>query len=331
MVSAPPSATDSARIDQPVAQPVSPEKQATVTTVIYCYRCGRPRLRDAAFCAACGSGIPAFASDRAGATEPTALPGPVLVQAARGWRAQLIWRSIAARLIVVLAAVLLAFFSYQAGRSDLLAGFGSGDLAARYIQIGNDTPGQPFDVAVDTLSANVTVAPAAQASDQEQCSGGPSISENFESGDFPKDAFVGVANDGQAVVQQGTKHEGKYAALVSSTDSKGSYAYVRFGICPGTALDVSADFWIEREGAGLGNVPLFRIFRQDGSRVMSLYRQNGAGDRLFIQVGNNYSQTIGRLPLHTWSTITLHISYPKGTVRVVELIVDGNLVYNSSR
>jgi hypothetical protein len=254
----------------------------------------------------------------------------VAVQRRQPWYAQLNRQFLIRRLALVLAVVGVAAVAYQAGRNDMLAGFWNGGLTASYVQIGNDTPGQPFALAVDNLSADVSIASTPQASGAPTCDGS-TIREGFESGEFPNSAFVGVAVDGEADVQPAIKRDGQYAALASSTDTKGSYAYVRFGICPGTALDVSADFWIEREGAAAGNVPLFRIFRGDGSRLMSVFRQNGAGDRLFIQVGDDYQRTIGVLPLHTWSTIALHASYPKGTIRLVELIVDGKLVYNTGR
>jgi hypothetical protein len=156
------------------------------------------------------------------------------------------------------------------------------------------------------------------------------LAEDFEQGEWPAVATVQTVGDGIAEVRQDTGRA-THVSRLTSAGSAGSFAYVRFGICSGAALDATAEFLVEAEGPAGANVPLFRVFSGDGSRLVSLYRQNAAGDRLYIQVGDEYAQTFGRLPLGTWAIVSLHVSYPEGRVRNIEVIVDGRLVYSATR
>src|SRR5689334_6211989 len=50
---------------------------------------------------------------------------------------------------LLVTAGLIAAGSYQAGRSDLLGSLTGPDAVPRIVQIGSDTPGQPFGLLVD--------------------------------------------------------------------------------------------------------------------------------------------------------------------------------------
>jgi hypothetical protein len=223
-------------------------------------------------------------------------------------------------------AGLIAAGSYQAGRMDLLGSLTGPDAVPRIVQIGSDTPGQPFGLLVDNLTTTVTV-PVGVRVPNASCPAASS-SQSFESGALPATASIRTVGDGVARVVQGPAGNTTQVAELSSTTTKGSYAYYRLDLCQGTAMDVTADFLVAREGQTAGNVPLFRLFNQDGTRLLSLYRQNGSGDRVFVQVGDRYQRTTARLPMQTWATMSLHVSYPNHRVRVIQLVMNDDLVYD---
>jgi len=256
---------------------------------------------------------PPVAADGRGAVLPSAL------------RARL--RSLALRaLVVVIAAAVLAGASYQAGRMDLFGSITGADAVPRVVQIGSDTPGQPFGLLVDNISTLVTV-PVGVRVPNNSCAA-VHTSETFESGALPASATIRTAGDGVAKVVQGPAGNPTHVAQLSSTTTRGSYAYYRLDLCQGTAMDVTADFLVSAEGQTVGNVPLFRLFNTDGTRLLSLYRQNGTGDRIFVQVRDRYQRTTARMPLQTWASMSLHVSYPNHRVRVIQLVMNDDLVYD---
>ena len=69
---------------------------------------------------------------------------------------------------------------------------------------------------------------------------------------------------------------------ISGKTTAGSYAYARKNLAT-SQLDVKAsgDFRVVSEGASGANVPMIRLFNETGTRILSLYRQNASGSKLY--------------------------------------------------
>ena len=93
--------------------------------------------------------------------------------------------------------------------------------------------------------------------------------DGFESGDFSAAGWTVVqGGDGSATVQSATVKSGTFAARLSETANTGSVAYVRKNL--GLSYDdlsVAADMQVQQEGASGGNVPFFRLYDVNGTRL----------------------------------------------------------------
>src|SRR3954452_21452890 len=98
----------------------------------YCHRCGRPRLRDASACPACGA---SFIPDESGSSDGDTTAKPVVV----GVRRKRVRSRILGVVVAALVASALVVGAYQAGRVDLLAGVVGTDPIPRIVQLGTDT------------------------------------------------------------------------------------------------------------------------------------------------------------------------------------------------
>jgi hypothetical protein len=165
------------------------------------------------------------------------------------------------------------------------------------------------------------------------CSGGSSrgqlFADGFETGDFTAWTTVQAGPKGDARVQATTTRSGGFAAVLSASSDEGSYAYARKQL-PSAQLDLraSADFRVTAEGGGGGNVPLIRLYDSAGARMLSLYRQNAAGSRLYIQHSGIFNTTTGVLPLDTWGNVQVKV-HVNGTSSSVEVRLNGALIYQS--
>jgi len=137
--------------------------------------------------------------------------------------------------------------------------------------------------------------------------------------------------DGQALVQSSLVWSGAYAAELSATSLTGSRAYAR-AILPASEvnLTVSGYFHILTEGSSGANVTLLRLFDANGTRLLSLFRQNLARDAVYVGHSGSNVRTSGLLPLNTWSYFTLHVVTNGSGAGIIELSQDGNLIYQTS-
>jgi hypothetical protein len=156
------------------------------------------------------------------------------------------------------------------------------------------------------------------------------FADGFESGDFSAWTLVRTGGDGSATVQSSLVKTGTFAARLSETANTGSFAYVRksFGT-PQTDVTVSGDFRLLTEGASGANVPFFRLFDGAGTRLVALFRQNQAGNKVYIQQSGTNVLTSGLMPLDTWTHFDLHV-VTAGTASRIELRLNGTLVYQTS-
>ncbi len=157
------------------------------------------------------------------------------------------------------------------------------------------------------------------------------FSDGFESGDFSAWSAPNVGGDGQAIVQTGTVFAGSYAAQLSETSASGSYAYVRkYLMAPETVLRVSGDFMITEMGVSNANVPILRLFDANGNRIISLYRQNGNSNKIWIQHSGKYNSTFGKLSMNTWGHFELVVSITGPGTSTVQVYMDGSLIHEST-
>jgi hypothetical protein len=174
------------------------------------------------------------------------------------------------------------------------------------------------------LGAAVVANPSRSAT----AAGGTLFTDGFESGDFGAWSSAPVlAGDGSATVQTATVKTGTSAARFSESSSSTSSAYLRQTLSPSRSeLRVTGAFQVITEGATGGNVPLIRLFSSTGTRLISLYRQNATGGKLYVQHSGAFNATTGVLPISTWATIDLHVIVA-GATSTVEVALNGGQVY----
>lgn len=159
---------------------------------------------------------------------------------------------------------------------------------------------------------------------------GPLFADGFESGDFSSWTTVQVGPGGSAAVQGTTVRSGSWGAALSATTATGSYAYARKQLASAQLeLVASGDFQVAAEGASGGNVPLIRLYNDAGTRILSLYRQNASGSRLYVQHSGLFNTTTGVLPLGTWGHLDVRARV-NGTSSLVEVRLNGTLIHQSS-
>lgn len=156
------------------------------------------------------------------------------------------------------------------------------------------------------------------------------FSDGFESGSFSAWTAVSTGAGGTATVQSSVKKTGTYAATLAATGASTGYAQARKSLStiPKT-LTVSGDFLVKTEGAAGSNVPLLRVFTTSGTRLVSLYRQNQASNKVYVSFAGTYNQLNGTLPLNTWAQLSLRLVV-NGSASTVEVRMNGTLVYQTT-
>jgi hypothetical protein len=185
-----------------------------------------------------------------------------------------------------------------------------------------------FQVRATDLAGNTDPTPAAQT--WTTSSGAFLFGADFESGSFSQPWTVKTGADGTAAVQTVTVHGGTYAASFTETTTSGSYAYARAPL-PSTQTTLTVTGWFDvlQEGASGGNVPLLRLFDPNGTRILSLYRQNQSSDLVRINDAATATSTSGRLPLGTWAQFSLKVTVA-GTSSTILLQLNGTTIFQSA-
>jgi hypothetical protein len=157
------------------------------------------------------------------------------------------------------------------------------------------------------------------------------FSDGFESGNFSAWSLVKTGADGVALVQSGTVKTGSFAAQLSETANTGSLAYIRASLPQSeTNLTISLDIMITQEGASGANVPILRLFDSTGTRLISLYRQNLSGNRIWINHSGASISTTGLLSLNTWSHFDVHVITAGTSASSIEVYQNGTLIYQTA-
>src|SRR5207248_2986084 len=143
----------------------------------------------------------------------------------------------------------------------------------------------PSATAAPATATSTPVSPTTTPT-PTPASGATLFSDGFESGNFSAWSTVQTAVDGTATVQSSVVKSGSYAARLSETSTSGSYAYIRKTLSAAqTNLTASGDIQITQEGASSANVPILRLFDSAGNRLISLFRQNQATNKLYVGYG----------------------------------------------
>jgi hypothetical protein len=154
--------------------------------------------------------------------------------------------------------------------------------------------------------------------------------DGFESSDFSAWSQVVTGGDGTAIVQSAIVRTRSLAAQLAETSASGSKAYIRKTFSASqTELTATGDFYVVKEGASGGNVPLFRFLDPSSNRLFSVYRQNASAGSIYVGVGSSHFSTTGKLPLNTWGNVAVHV-IANGAHSTIEVKLNGVLVYSTT-
>jgi hypothetical protein len=180
-------------------------------------------------------------------------------------------------------------------------------------------------LVVFLVAATAAVSPMPGAA-----AAGTVFADGFESGSLSAWS-VRTSGSGTATVQTTRVRTGSYAVRLSSVASGNSYAYARGSLGgSGTEIVASASLYIEGEGAAGANVPLLRLFDAGGARLVSVYRQNGTANRVWVQHSGTYSVTTGTLGLGRWTRVDVRAVTAGAGGSTLEVTLDGALVYRTT-
>jgi len=127
-------------------------------------------------------------------------------------------------------------------------------------------------------------------------------------------------------LESGTARTDRGALRLSAGGDAGARAAARFALpTPQSELAVGLDLRMLAEGPEGGNVPLVRLFDAAGERILSVYRQNHRGGRVWIGIGDVHVPTSARLELETWARLDMAVRSGVDGV-TVEVRMDGRLV-----
>jgi hypothetical protein len=187
-----------------------------------------------------------------------------------------------------------------------------------------------FQVRATDAAGNTDPTPASRSWTVTDSST-PLFSDGFESSDLSAWQTV-TGGDGQAGVQSSVVKSGSYAARLSETANTGSVAYARRSLSSAqTGLTVSGDFDVLAQASGTtGNVPLLRLYDQAGTRLVSVFRQNGTSNKLYVAYGGSNYLTSGLLPLGTWARLSVRLVTAGSGASTVEVRVNEVLVHGST-
>jgi hypothetical protein len=152
-----------------------------------------------------------------------------------------------------------------------------------------------------------------------------SFSDGFESGTLAA-WQVRTTVGGQAIVDGSVVAGGTSAARLSAQGT-GSSAYIRRALTtPEPVVTVVADVQVVAEGANGSNVPLLRLFSPTGTRLLSLYRQNGNTNKVYVQHSGTTATTSARLTLGVWAHVEVRTTVATGG-STIEVLINGIRAY----
>jgi hypothetical protein len=155
------------------------------------------------------------------------------------------------------------------------------------------------------------------------------FSDGFESGNFSAWSSVQIAGDGTAAVQSAIVSTGSYAAQLTESANAGSKSYARETFSAQQDLTATGDFQVLQQGASGGNVPFFRFLDPGGTRLVSVYRQNGTSGAIGVTYEGAFHATTGKLALNTWATLSVHMT-TNGATSIIAVTLNGTQIFQTS-
>jgi hypothetical protein len=205
--------------------------------------------------------------------------------------------------------------------------FGECDSPVSYNDLPDGT--HTFEVRAIDRAGNVDASPAA-ATWTIQIRTATLLKDGFESGNLGA-WTVRTGGDGAAAVQGDVVRDGAFAARLSESANIGSVAALRRAFAEGESdVTVTYDVQVAAEGVTGGNVPLLRLYDDSGARVLSLYRQNLAKDKVYVSYGGATYLTRGLLPMGSWATVQVHVRLTAAGQSLVEISLNGVDVHTST-
>lgn len=193
---------------------------------------------------------------------------------------------------------------------------------------GLDDGPHTFEVAATDQAGNSDATPAIRSWNVDTTL----FSDTFESGDFVAGGWtVQTGGAGTASVVEGAGTGASYGAQLASTTATGSFAYIQKTLAAAQAdLTVTAAYRITGQGASGKNTSLLKLYNTSGTRILTLQRDNITGLLRINHGGTTFFSTDANLPLGTASTIGVHVVPGPSGAGVVEVRVDGRLVYQTT-
>lgn len=206
-----------------------------------------------------------------------------------------------------------------------------------YSEVRNDTTFGVLKLTLHPGSFDWQFVPVAGATFTDTgtgaCHGAPpppatGFADGFESGGFGAWPSVVTGSDGQAVVQSSIVRTGTRAARFTMTTTTGSVAYARTPFSTPLQRPIaSGSFRFQAEGGAGANAPLLRLFDPNGTRLLSLYRQNQTGGQIWVQHSGRFERTAAVVPLQTWASVEVRVVLAGAGTSTVQVSVDGAVVY----
>jgi len=92
---------------------------------------------------------------------------------------------------------------------------------------------------------------------------------------------------------------------------------------------VTEDVRVIAEGAASANVPLLRLFDATGNRIVGVFRQNQASNKVYVSYGGVNYLVSGTLPLGTWTTLNVQV-LGNGASTTIMVQLNGLVVYQAN-
>lgn len=202
----------------------------------------------------------------------------------------------------------------------------SDDRNDRYMHSFEDLAGPPVSGPSEAPSLEAPGGSSGPVSAGGAPPGTILFEDTFESGRLDRWTSVRTGPDSTAAVEAAGGRNGQEGAHLAAGTLDGAYADARI-VLPSTqpTLTVDLDVKVHLDGPAGGNVPFLRLFDGAGKRVLTIYRQNLADDRLWIGLAGRVP-TQGRLGIDTWAHLTVEIHRVASGGTEISVRLDGRLV-----
>lgn len=171
--------------------------------------------------------------------------------------------------------------------------------------------------------------PSPSGASGQPSEGEPWLEDGFETGTLELWPIVKTGPSSTAAADPDHARTDAYGAHLAAGSAEGAFAFARHPLARSPSrLELAMDFRVLAEGAANSNVPLVRLLDSDGSRIVSVYRQNQGRGGIWIATPDARTETLGWVDLDTWSRLELSVADGSGGV-VVDVRLDGQFIGRS--